>query len=68
MKKTKCELILEYMHQNNGRITTMEAIKKASTTCPHKFLQLLVRRGLVKSDKAANANYHIYTLTSMESL
>jgi len=52
------------MNRNNGRITTIEAIREANTTCPHKFLQYLVQRGLVRSDKAKNASYHIYSLTN----
>lgn len=65
-KKTKCDLILDYMNRNNGRITTIEAIREASTTSPHKFLQYLVQRGIVRSDKTENASYHIYTLVDKQ--
>jgi len=62
MKTTKCDLILDYMNRNNGKITNIEAIKAASTTCPHQFLKTLVDKGLVKSEKAENKSYHIYSL------
>jgi len=64
MKKTKCDLILDYMNTHNGRITNIEAIREASTCCPHKFMQKLVQSGLVRSEKAKNASYHIYTLVN----
>lgn len=65
-KKTKCDLILDYMNRNNGRITTIEVIREAKTSCPHKFLQYLVQKGLVISEKAENASYHIYSLVDKQ--
>lgn len=62
MKRTKYDIILEYMGNHEGRITNIEAIQVARTTSPHKYLQQLVHRGLVKSEKAPNASYHIYSL------
>lgn len=64
MKKTKCNLILDYMNNHDGKITNIEVIRVASTTSPHKFLQYLVHKGLVKSEKAPNKAYHIYSLTN----
>jgi len=61
MKRTKADVILEFM-QVTGKITNIEVIRIASTTSPQKVMQHLVQRGLVRSDKAPDASYHIYSL------
>lgn len=67
-KKTKCEIILDYMKSHNGKATIWEiqSPKVARTTSGHKFMQCLVQRGLVKSEKAENASYHIYSLVDKQ--
>ena len=64
MKRTKYDIILEYMDNHNGRATIWEiqSPEVAKTTCGHKYMQVLKDRGLVRSDKAPNASYHIYSL------
>ena len=58
---TKYEKVLNYLSEK-GKITNIEVIQVASTTSPQKVMQKLVSDGLVKSEKAPNKSYHIYSL------
>ena len=62
--KSTYDVILEYMENHNGRATIWEiqSPEVARTTCGHKYMQILKDRGLIRSDKAPDGSYHIYTL------
>jgi predicted transcriptional regulator len=60
---TKYDLVKEHLNRH-GKITNIEVMQIARTTSPQKVMQKLVHDGLVRSDKADNGNYHIYTLVN----